>query len=244
MSPAEWAKELIFEAYELTPKEAMNNIIEALELDPDCIEGFEFLGNLGDSMPISLAFYEKGVALGDKQFGGEYLEQHRGHFWGMHETRSYMRCLMMTAEIMGFMKRPMQSIPIYEKMILLNPSDNQGIRYQFGLALLDVGDFKKFEEYDQLYQREISTSSNFNRALAEYKKKGSTPAANKLMQIAVNSNGFVVAKLNSKNLVNDPPPSYMIGSKEEATVYAFFGQEVWQKTKGALVWAKGFKKGK
>lgn len=244
MTPAEWAKELIFEAYEMDPDDAMDNVIEALELDPDCIEGYEFLGNTGESMAISLAFYEKGVALGDKQFGGEYLEQHRGHFWGIHETRPYMRCLRMTGEILGFMGKSMESIAIYEKMIELNPGDNQGIRYQLILALLEVDDFKKFEQYDKLFEDDGGTQTSFNRALAGYKLEGATPETDKLMQIAVKANGFVVAKLNTKKPVNDPPPSYILGSKDEATVYAFFAQELWQKTKGALAWAKKFKKGK
>ncbi|REG85327.1 tetratricopeptide repeat protein [Algoriphagus antarcticus] len=228
----------------MDPDDAMDNIIEALELDPDCIEAFEFLGNLGDSMPISLAFYEKGVALGDKQFGGKFLEENKGHFWGMHETRSYMRCLQMTAEILGLMGKSEENIATYEKMIELNPSDNQGVRDQLGISLLMVGDLKKFKHYDQLFDFEDGTSSNFNRALAQYKNEGASPETKKLMQIAINSNGYVVAKLNSKKDVVSAPSSYVLGSKDEATGYAFFAQDLWRNTKGALVWAKGFKKGK
>lgn len=88
----------------MDPDDAIDNVIEALELDPDCIEGYEFLENTGESRAIILSFYEKGVALGDKQFGGEYIKQRRGHFWGIHETRSYGRCLMITAEMLGFME--------------------------------------------------------------------------------------------------------------------------------------------
>jgi len=244
MSPAEWAKELIFEAYEMGPDDGFEYVLEALELDPDSIEGYEYLGNTGEHPAISLAFYEKGVALGDKQFGGKFLEEHFGHFWGMHETRSYMRCMQMTAEILGVMGKSEENIATYEKMIELNPNDNQGVRAQLGISLLEVGDLKKFMHYDQLFDLEDSTYSNFNRALAQYKNEGASPEANKMMQIAVNSNGYVVAKLNSKKDIVSARTSYVLGSKDEANSYAFFAQDLWRNTKGALAWAKRFKNGK
>jgi hypothetical protein len=244
MSPAEWAKELIFEAYEMDPDNGFEHVLEALEIDPDSIEGYEYLGNTGEHTAISLAFYEKGVALGDKQFGGEYLEDNKGDFWGMHETRPYMRCLQMTAEILGLMGKSEGKIATYEKMIKLNSSDNQGVRAQLGISILEVGDLKKFKHYDQLFDFEDRTSSNFNRALAQYKSEGASPEANKMMQIAVNSNSYVVSKLNSKKDKVSARTSYILGSKDEATVYSFFAQDLWRNIKGALVWSKGFKKGK
>lgn len=46
LSFKERAQDLVFEAYELSSAKAKTAITEALHLDPDCIEAYEFLGRL------------------------------------------------------------------------------------------------------------------------------------------------------------------------------------------------------
>ncbi|MHA7129816.1 tetratricopeptide repeat protein [Algoriphagus namhaensis] len=242
MPPEEWAQELVLEAYDMPYDEAVEAIYEALDLDPDCLEAYEWLGSVGDTPAVALAFFEKAVALGKKRFDEKFLKENKGHYWLIHETRPFMRSLFNVAEILEIQGKTEESIKILEEILELNPGDNMGARHRLGIALIRCGDFKKFEKYDKFFEYEESTETCFNRALVCFSKEGPSPKANELMQEAVNQNGYVVRKLNGPKNRGILPDSYILGSKEEAVSYAAFAQDIWKQTKGALAWAKKFKK--
>jgi len=55
----EQAQDLVLEAYELTPVKARKKIEKALELDPDCIEAYEYLSGCESSLELESVFLEK-----------------------------------------------------------------------------------------------------------------------------------------------------------------------------------------
>ena len=76
---------------------AKKRVKEALELDPDCIEAYEMLAGLEIS-PVQIQNHlNKGIAIGRKKFGGIFLEENKGIFWIIKETRPFMRCLYKLA---------------------------------------------------------------------------------------------------------------------------------------------------
>jgi len=126
LSKEERAQDLVEEAYELPIRDAIKNIDIALNFNPDCIEAYEFMGQIHKRIDSSLSYYEKGVNTGKRIFGGNYLKMNRGHFWGLHETRPYMRCMWHYADCLYKSGRKDSCISVLEEMIELNPNDNQG----------------------------------------------------------------------------------------------------------------------
>jgi len=75
-----------------------------------------------------MATLEKAVAAGERSLGAEYFEENKGHFWGLMETRPYMRARYRLADLLLDAGRASEAIGHLEALLDLNPNDNQGIR--------------------------------------------------------------------------------------------------------------------
>lgn len=232
----EQAQDLVFEAYELPPAKAKRNIEKALQLDSNCIEAYEFLASIEDSVEIASALYEKGIAIGRQVFGGEYLEKHKGAFWGFHETRPFMRCMQHYSDCLYIMGKVKECVAILEEMMELNPNDNQGARDQLLLYLIQLDEREKFEKYAKMFEDDSMAFALFNRALFAFKTEGDTANANKQLQNALKRNKFVAAKLLSKKPITNLPDHYGFGDENEADYYTHFAQHIWKNTNGASAW--------
>ncbi|MBP9664927.1 MAG: hypothetical protein KBD94_09910 [Pyrinomonadaceae bacterium] len=238
LGPKERAQDLVFDAYELSKTKGKKNAEIALELDPDCIEAYEYLGTVENSVELARLYFEKGVAIGRRVFGGNYLTEHKGMFWGFHETRPFMRCLAYCSECLYEMGRVDDAVAILEEMIELNSNDNQGVRDNLMVYLIELGEDAKFEKYEAMYKDDFGAFSAFNRALYAFKSKGPTVQANKKLKKAIEDNSFVPVHLLSRKPITTLPDGYQLGSVEEAKIYASFARNVWRKTAGAFAWLK------
>ncbi len=232
----EQAQDLVYEAYKLTPTKAKRSIEKALQLDGNCIEAFEFLGSMENTAEIASAFYEKGIAIGRQMFGGKYLKEYKGAFWGIHETRPFMRCMQGYSECLYTMGNVKGCVVVLEEMIGLNPNDNQGVRDQLLLYLIQLDEKEKFEKYDKMFEKDGMAFSLFNRALFAFKTEGESGNANKQLQKALKQNKFVAAQLLSKKPITNLADHYSFGDENEAGYYAHFAQHIWQSTNGAMSW--------
>lgn len=236
LSFQEQAQDLVFEAYELPPAKAKLNIEKALQLDSNCIEAYEFLGSMERTAEIACAFYEKGIAIGRQVFGGKYLKEHKGAFWGFHETRPFMRCMQQYSGCLYIMGKAKECIAVLEEMIELNPNDNQGVRDQLLLYLVQFDEKKKFEKYAKMFKEDSMAFPLFNRALFAFKTEGETDNANEQLHKALKQNKFVAAKLLSKRPTTEIVDYYGFGDENEANHYARFAHHIWQNTSGASAW--------
>jgi tetratricopeptide (TPR) repeat protein len=238
LSIKEQAQDLVFEAYELPLPAARGNIEQALMLDPDLIEAFEYLGSEEETAQIAIAFFEKGVSIGRQQFDAEYCKANKGHFWGLHETRPFMRCMQQYADCLYSIGKEKESIAIMEEMIDLNPNDNQGVRDQLILYLIELNENKKVEKYLKMYEEDCKAFPLFNRALFTFKSHGDSEEANRALSVAIKQNKFVAKKLLAKKPIAMLADHYGLGDQNEVDYYAFFAQHIWQDTKDALTWLK------
>lgn len=234
----EQAQDLVFAAYELTPAKAKVNIEKALQLDPDCIEAYEFLGSMERTAELASVFYEKGISIGRRIFGGKYLEERKGMFWGFHETRPFMRCLQHYSDCLYTMGKVKECVAVLEEMIELNPNDNQGVRDQLLLYLIQLDDRKKFLKYSKMFEEDSMAFSLFNRALFAFKTEGETENSNKQLLKALKQNKFVAKRLLSNKQITEFAGHYGFGDENEADYYASFAQHIWRETKGAKEWLK------
>lgn len=235
----EEAEELVYEAMELEGEAQKELIMEALDLDPDCIAAYHVLGDAEIHPAIALAFFERGIGIGAERFQSEeYLKQNMGHFWGLTETRPFMRCLQGAADSYFYLGRMIESMAIWTLMLELNPHDNQGIRYDLMLSHAGLRDHDGFEKLDKQFEDDASAAAYFNRVLNLFTKHGPGPQALQALQIARTKNKHVVSMLLKK----DPPPirisGYTLGSEEEAIAYMDKAHLVWSGVPGAMDWLK------
>ncbi|TAE35369.1 MAG: hypothetical protein EAY66_09090 [Sphingobacteriales bacterium] len=238
LSFEEQAQDLVFEAYKLPTAKGKQKVIQALELDCDCIEAYEYLGLKEPIIEIGIAYFNMGVTIGRDIFGGEFLEEHKGMFWGIHETRAFMRSMHSYANSLYSLSKVEESIAIMEEMIELNPNDNQGVRDTLMLYLIEIDENEKFEKYVTMFEGEESAFYLFNKALSAFKIKGEGMDANRKLSLAIKHNKFVVKKLISGKEITQLSQMYGIGDENEADYYVFYAQFIWQETVGALDWLK------
>ena len=237
LSPEEEAQDLVYEAYELTPAKAKKNIEKALKLNPNCIEAYEYLASREKTVEKALEFTEKAIAIGRKQFGGEFLEKNKGIFWGIHETRPFMRCLFQKADILILEEKTVEAVALMEEILELNEGDNQGVRFPLLSALIELGDTEKFKKYDKMFaDDEYSAQILYSRALFAFKTEGNSANARKMLKKAFEANRFVVDQLLEETPRIQKIETYSLGSPEEAQIYLDYAFLTWYKTKGAMEW--------
>lgn len=105
---------------------------KALQLDPDNLDAESMIAELSARNSFDLLNKLKcAVVRGDEIMKAKgYAEEHCiGEYWGMVETRPYMRLRMKYADTLkdnGMIRR---AITEYEEMLRLSENDNLGVRY-------------------------------------------------------------------------------------------------------------------
>jgi|SRR5579864_1260908 len=64
---------------------------DALAICTDCADAYNLLAEHAPSRKERRRLYEQGMAAGERALGSEAFQRHVGHFWGILETRPYMR---------------------------------------------------------------------------------------------------------------------------------------------------------
>ena len=234
----EQAQDLIYDALNQPEDKGYQLALNALQMDPDCIEAYEYLGAFEPIPETAILYFKNGIEIGRRIFAKNYFKDSIGHFWMIHETRSFMRCMRAYADCLSDMGRFRDSVSVFEEMIKLNPNDNLGVRDQLTIYLIKINDFNKFRKYDKMYKDDFGTSILFNRTLFAFKTEGSSPNSNGLLKKAIKSNIHVIPKLIAKTSLFDMPDVYGLGDDAEAKYYTFFAHKIWHETNGAIDWIK------
>lgn len=237
LTPEEQAQNLVYQAREEEDIIAADKkIFQAFILDPECVEAFEFLGEEAFTPLQSLIFYKNGFASARRKLGEKFFDKNKGQFWGLHETRPFMRCLLGFGMALYSLDQKEQALNIYLELLTLNPNDNQGVRDQAMLYCLEL---LKLEKYEALYKQfgdEATAFSSFNRALYLFIKDGDSIVGREVLQKARMINNHVLGLLLSKKELPEMGEHYGIGDKNEAVYYLTFARPVWQSTPNALAW--------
>lgn len=238
LSDEEKASNMVMDAYDFPKVKGKSMIERALKLDSNCLEAFEYLASQEESLEIAVVFYEKAVQIGRDKFGGEYLKVNKGHFWGMTETRPFMRSLQMLADCYYELGKVFGAISLYEELIKLNPNDNQGVRDQLLLYLIETNQPDKFNKYAKKYVSDRMAFMAYNRLLFSLLIGEEQETSKKLLLLAKQSNPHVPQLLLSNRMPSNFPNSYAIGDKNEAFYYVYFAYPIWRKIPVALTFLK------
>ena len=237
LTPQEQAQDLVYLAIETDDvMESDKLIFMALQHDPDCAEAFEYLGDMAGNAMSSMLFYKNGYTAARKKLGEKFFKENKGHFWGIHETRPFMRCLKNYAECLYTLDQKESALNIFFELLELNPNDNQGIRDQAGLYSLELGKISSFEKLHKEYGEDSTAFHHFNSALCEFIKFGDTAVSRNTLAKAREVNKHVLQLMLTKKELPQVQGHYSLGDKNEAIFYCVLAKDVWHAIPNAISW--------
>ena len=217
-SPREQAQELAYEAMEArTDKQARRLVQQALALDPDCVDALLLLAEMGAATPEALmTALEKAVAAGERSLGAAFFAENKGYFWGIAQTRPYMRARFDLGHLLMSAGRLEEAIRHFEGLLELNPNDNQGVRDFLLGCYLSVKNLADAQRLLQDYKNDASAVFAWGRTLERF-LSGDSPGATRALREARRRNRYVEQYLTMQRpLPTEAPETYCLGSDEEA----------------------------
>lgn len=239
LTPLELAQEKMYEAFEAKNHRRRCELArEALEISNDCADAWVLLGEEeAESAEEAKIFFEQAVKAGERALGKEFFEENEGHFWGIMETRPYMRAKEALADVLLGLGERMQAIEHFRDMLRLNPNDNQGVRYLLIHQLYQEGLDDELEALLKQYEDDGMAEWAYTRALFTYKREGESINAKKALKEAFEANRHIPLYLIGIEKIPDERPDYIgIGDKNEAVSYLYNAIEDWLKTPNSIEW--------
>jgi tetratricopeptide (TPR) repeat protein len=233
------AQEVMYHAFDASAAEQVRLARKALEISPDCADAHVLLAELAGTMEEARKHYEQGVAAGERALGKQAFAEYAGHFWGIMETRPYMRAREGLAQCLWEAGRREEATEHYRELLRLNPNDNQGVRYSLAALLLDMDRDQDLYRLVADYGEDASAAWAYTKTLLAFREDGDGPRANSLLKQAMNANKHVPAYLlGNKHLPRELPPYITIGGEDEAVGYAVGNRRGWLNTPGAISWLR------
>ncbi len=232
------AQGLMYEAWEASAPRRVKLARHALEIDPNCADAYVLLAEeTAGSIEEARDLYAKGVAAGERSLGRKAFKEDVGHFWGLLETRPYMRARAGLADCLWAAGERETAVEHYWDMLRLNPNDNQGIRDVLATCLLELGRDDDLERLLKQYEEDASAVWAYTRALLTFRRGGDTADAGDRLHEAVKTNRHVPGYLLGKKRLPRTLPDYVgFGDEREAVAYASDNLRAWRQTPGALEW--------
>ncbi|MBI5636012.1 tetratricopeptide repeat protein [Candidatus Micrarchaeota archaeon] len=237
-TPLDEAQELMYGAWESTGKKRVKLAFEALKISADCADAHVLLAEealKAGGLEEAKILFQHSVEAGERAIGKDAFINGVGHFWGLVETRPYMRARLGLAQVLETLGLYDQARMHYADMLRLNPNDNQGVRYLLANCLFALGRDGELGELFQKYGDESSADWGYSRALWAFRaKNGKAP---KYLKDALESNRHVPDYLLGVKRIPSHLPQYItLGETDEAVSYAASSLDFWQNTPGALDW--------
>ena len=237
MTPLEQAQELMYEAWEAPDRRAVQLARRALEISPDCADAYVLLAERAATVQEARGLYEQGVQAGERALGAEAFAEDAGDFWGILETRPYMRAREGLIETLWLTGDRPQAIEHCRELLRLNPNDNQGIRYILMNFLLMAGSNADVEQLLAAYEDDASATWLYSRALHTFRTEGRSRTANRLLREATKYNPHVLDYLLGLKQPPDAEPAFIgFGDENEAADYVSGSLATWLSHPDALAW--------
>jgi tetratricopeptide (TPR) repeat protein len=232
------AQDLMFDAFEAGGAQRAALAREALEISPDCADAYLLLAEeTATSDADALALLEQAVAAAERALGPEPFVEDVGSFWGIIETRPYMRAREALATSLWALGRCDEAVEHRAELLRLNPTDNQGVRDSQVVCLLAL---ERYEELDALftaYELDDAAVILYTKALAAFRREGPSAAAGRALAEARAANPHVPAFLTGRKRVPERLPDvFLIGAEDEAADYAVHAGWLWEDVPGAVAW--------
>jgi len=233
------AQDLMYRAWETADQRQRVALAkEALSRSPLCADAYVLLAEETAKTPAeAIELYRKGLEAGEKSLGPAAFQDDVGHFWGLLETRPYMRARGGLAQALWDVGRHDEAIEHYRELLRLNPNDNQGNRYLLAGCLLALDRDADLTALLKAYGQESTAEWSYTWALIAYRRDGDSVEARSLLEKATTANSHVASYLlGRKKLPRKPVPYITMGGEDEAQEYVRRYSAAWENTRGALEW--------
>ncbi|MGB6134692.1 MAG: hypothetical protein WBG54_23140 [Acidobacteriaceae bacterium] len=220
MTAKDKAQELAFDAMEAASAAKARKLAQrALALDPDCVDALVVLTEINAPLAReAIDGLQKAVAAGERSLGARFFRDNRGHFWGLLETRPFMRAMEQLGGLLRAEGRLPEAIRVYERMLELNPNDNQGVRDLLLGLYLAVDELAGAAKLLRKYKEDTLANFSWGRVL-ERLLAADEPGARAALVKARKQNRFVEQYLcGQRRIPKEMPASFSPGSDEEATL--------------------------
>jgi len=235
------AQELMYQAWdEQNPAKRINLAHQALTISPNCADAYVLLAEEeADTLGRALEYYQKGVEAGEGALGPASFTENEGHFWGILETRPYMRARAGLAFTLWELKKREEALFHYREMLRLNPHDNQGNRYSLLILLLELNRVDDIDTLLNEYKGDWSSDWCYTQVLRAFQKEGASHVTQNALAKALEQNPYVPDYLTGvKRIPNRLPEMLSLGRESEAISYASSHLNFWRKAQGSVAWLK------
>jgi tetratricopeptide (TPR) repeat protein len=237
-TPIEEAQNVMYDAWAAEGPERVQLARKALEISPDCADAYVLLAeDAAPSLEEGRDLYAQGVAAGERALGKRMFKEEVGRFWGILETRPYMRARLGLALCLWQVGERDAAVAHYQDMLRLNPNDNQGVREVLLDSLLTL---RRDDEAGRLLKEYVKDGSArwlYGWALWAFRQRGDSPEASRRLKQALKQNPHVRdCLLGRRRLPEDIPDAITFGGEDEAVAYAVDAFFNWWQTPGALDW--------
>lgn len=239
-SDVEAAQEIMWDAWDTDDRTRRVALAKkALKASPLCADAYVLLAQeTARSLDEALQLYRQGMEAGEKALGKAAFRDDAGHFWGILETRPYMRARQGLAQSLWKSGAREEAVVHFQDMLRLNPNDNQGIRYILLDCLLILGRDGEADKLLRRYKNDGAAAWAWSGALALFRRGGDCPASRRALARALSTNGHVpVYLLGRKKLPRNLPALISMGGEDEAIAYVHDSAPAWAATPNALKWA-------
>lgn len=214
----------------------------ALGIYPDCVDALAMLAEIKcERVNEYVDEMRKVIEAGRRDLGARCFKRDRGDFWGIIETRPYMRAMAQLGFALlgwGAPERVDEAIEIFEEMLDLNPNDNQGVRdWLAGCHLAR----KRYDDARMLFARypdDWLAAPAWAKVLLAHVSESAEQAA-KLLGEARKRNAHVEPYLTGrKRRPKGRPGAYSPGDETEAVYCADMLWEAWKAHPRSRKWLK------
>ena len=226
------AQDIMYQAWEESnPSKRVALAHKALKVSADCADAYVLLAEEeATNLQQSLDLYRQGVEAGRRALKEKYFQENVGMFWGLIETRPFMRAMEGLGQSLWRLNRVIETYEIFKEMLRLNPGDNQGIRYRLLDLLLEMQRHAELEELMAQYPDDWSAEWVYTRALVDFRQNGAGKQANRALKEAFKENSFVPAYLlGEKRIPKQLLDRISMGAETEAVDYATHHLNYWRR---------------
>lgn len=239
-TPLRRAQKLVYRAVEVEDSATKSELArQALAICPDCADAYVVLAEQARTRKEAIRLYREGVAAGERALGPAVFQEQAGRFWGLLETRPYMRARLGLAAELWAVGRKEEAVGHLQEMLRLNPNDNLGVRHLLAGHLLTLDRDREVADLLDKYAEEGTATWAYTRALLEFRRHGDTPETRRLLEEAKRRNPHVPDYLLGRKV---PPPvapgAYTLRDDSEAQHYLLISMPAWKSTLGAIPWVR------
>ena len=160
--------------------------------------------------------------------------------WGLLENRPLLSLLERYADLLMVLGDSSLAGSVYQRLIHLNPNDNQGIRSRLTNLLLSNGEDEAALGLAAQFPGDLFPEVTYGQVLARY-RLGDLDAAREALKIAEKYQTHIPFCLLTANLAQpdpDLPYGVIFGGEEQAWLYREEMLGVWRASDGALDWLR------